>query len=268
MAASSARAAGLRWVSGAAAAGRQRCCLRWTRVVAGVSGGVVRVAGSDGSAGGARWRVFISHTSELRDFPEATSYVAAVERAVSAAGHVIVDMADFAAADQPPAQVCAETGARVRRVRGGAGHPVRLAGAGQAGGVVYGAGVRHRDRGGPGPAGVPAGHRRRGCGYPAVGADRSRVRGPAGRVPPPGAGQRADSRSRLRARPSLGSWWNARCGTWPRRGADRQRDPAGAGPGRAAAGAGVEVRQPAAGDGAGLVSGPAGGDRPAGPVCD
>ena len=48
----------------------------------------------------------------------------------------------------------------------------------------------------------------------------------------------------------------------------RQRDPARAGPGRAAAGAGVEVRQPAAGDGAGLVPGPAGRDGPAGQVCD
>ena len=45
-------------------------------------------------------------------FPEAKSYVAEVERAISAAGHVIVDMADFPAADQPAAQVCAE------RVRG------------------------------------------------------------------------------------------------------------------------------------------------------
>ena len=34
--------------------------------------------------------------------------MAAVERAISAAGHVIVDMADFPAADQPAAQVCAE----------------------------------------------------------------------------------------------------------------------------------------------------------------
>jgi WD40 repeat protein len=56
--------------------------------------------------------VFISHTSELRDFPKGTSFVAAVERAISAAGHVIVDMADFAAAGQAPARVCAE------RVRG------------------------------------------------------------------------------------------------------------------------------------------------------
>jgi hypothetical protein len=51
--------------------------------------------------------VFISHTSELRDYPKGQSYVAAVERAVSAAGHVIVDMKDFPAADQTPAQLCA-----------------------------------------------------------------------------------------------------------------------------------------------------------------
>ena len=56
--------------------------------------------------------MFLSHTSELRNFPEKGSYVAEAERAISAAGHVIVDMADFPAADQPAAQVCAE------RVRG------------------------------------------------------------------------------------------------------------------------------------------------------
>jgi hypothetical protein len=38
--------------------------------------------------------------------------VAAVERAISAAGHVIVDMADFGAADLAPAELCRE------RVRG------------------------------------------------------------------------------------------------------------------------------------------------------
>jgi tetratricopeptide (TPR) repeat protein len=52
--------------------------------------------------------VFISHTSELRDFPKGTSYVAAVGRAVSAAGHVIVDMTNFPAADQTPAERCAD----------------------------------------------------------------------------------------------------------------------------------------------------------------
>jgi Tetratricopeptide repeat/Domain of unknown function (DUF4062) len=51
--------------------------------------------------------VFLSHTSELREFPRGASYVAAAERAVSAAGHVIVDMADFPAVDQVPAQLCA-----------------------------------------------------------------------------------------------------------------------------------------------------------------
>jgi tetratricopeptide (TPR) repeat protein len=70
------------------------------------------VAGSDGPGDGAVWRVFVSHTSELRDFPKGRSYVAAVERAISACGHVIVDMADFPAADQPAAELCAE------RVRG------------------------------------------------------------------------------------------------------------------------------------------------------
>jgi hypothetical protein len=66
------------------------------------------LTGSDHPRAGAGRRVFISHTSELREFPAGMSYVAAVERAVSAAGHVIVDMADFPAADHPAAQVCAE----------------------------------------------------------------------------------------------------------------------------------------------------------------
>jgi tetratricopeptide (TPR) repeat protein len=59
--------------------------------------------------GDAPWRVFVSHTSELRDFPKTgLSYIAAVERAVSACGHVIVNMADFPAADEVPADLCAE----------------------------------------------------------------------------------------------------------------------------------------------------------------
>jgi uncharacterized protein DUF4062 len=52
--------------------------------------------------------VFISHTSELRNFPAGKSYVAEAAEAISAAGHVPVDMAGFPAADQPPARLCAE----------------------------------------------------------------------------------------------------------------------------------------------------------------
>jgi Domain of unknown function (DUF4062) len=59
-----------------------------------------------GSGDKPRWRVFVSHTSELRDFPKGTSYVAAAERAIIAAGHVPVDMTDFPAADQAPADLC------------------------------------------------------------------------------------------------------------------------------------------------------------------
>jgi tetratricopeptide (TPR) repeat protein len=60
------------------------------------------------SGAGGGWRVFISHTAELREFPRETSYVAEVERAISAASHVIVDMADFPAADLPPTRLCVE----------------------------------------------------------------------------------------------------------------------------------------------------------------
>ena len=69
------------------------------------------MTGSNERGADARWRVFVSHTAELREFPSGGSYVDAVERAVSACGHVIVDMADFPAAGLPPAELCA---ARVR----------------------------------------------------------------------------------------------------------------------------------------------------------
>jgi hypothetical protein len=52
--------------------------------------------------------VFVSHTSERRDYPRAGSYVNAVERAIIACGHVPVDMKDFPAADKPPADLCTE----------------------------------------------------------------------------------------------------------------------------------------------------------------
>ena len=179
------------------------------------------------SYGSTRWRVFISHTSELRDFPGGS-----VVRGRGGAGDLRCRARDRGYGRLPRgrsgsrAGVC-RAGAGVRRVRGGAGHPVRLPGAGHARGVVYGAGVRHRHRGGPGPAGVPAGHRRCRCGHPAVGVDRPRVRGPPGRVPPPGARQRAGHavfREPGRARAAGGT---LAAGTGRHAAADRQRDRSG-----------------------------------------
>src|SRR6516162_221285 len=89
-----------------------RSTLDFCRVAGCVVSGV-SVAGEDGLSSDAGWRVFVSHTSELRSFPAGgKSYVGEAERAIAAAGHVIVDMADFPAADQPAAELCAQ------RVRG------------------------------------------------------------------------------------------------------------------------------------------------------
>lgn len=51
-------------------------------------------------------RVFVSHTSEFRDYPQSVSYIDAVESAISAKGWAISDMKYFAVRDQEPASYC------------------------------------------------------------------------------------------------------------------------------------------------------------------
>ena len=144
-----------------------------------------------------------------------TSYVAAVERAVFAAGHVVVDMADFPAADRPASELCAE------RVRGCDVYVGVL-------GTRYGSPVRDRPE----------------VSYTELEFDTATAAGlprlmflldtdsadigiPVSRLIDREFGDRQEAfrrrvriaawlRRRLRTRLGWRSWWNARCGNWPR----------------------------------------------------
>src|SRR5215472_3101073 len=50
--------------------------------------------------------MFLSHTTELREFPKDRSFVVAAEAAISRAGDVVTDMAYFTARDTQPAEYC------------------------------------------------------------------------------------------------------------------------------------------------------------------
>jgi Domain of unknown function (DUF4062) len=59
-----------------------------------------------GAPGGSARRIFLGHTSELREFPRDRSFIDAAEAAVTRAGDAVIDMAYFTARDSRPADYC------------------------------------------------------------------------------------------------------------------------------------------------------------------
>jgi hypothetical protein len=159
----------------------------------------------------------LSPTAELRDFPKAKSYVAEVERAISAAGHVIADMSDFPAANQPAAEICVE------RVRGCDVYVGVL-------GTRYGSPVRDL----PGVSYTElefntATEAKKDRLILMLDTNADDVGIPASQLIDREFGDRQDAfRGRVMesglvkqsfdSPPGWGGWWNARCGSWPRPG--------------------------------------------------